>query len=68
MGGIATFDKKGSHFQRFGLKILRLSCEPGLKPGSHDSISMSIRAKQKAKQRNQVKPATRIVISISIRS
>ena len=28
------------------------------KPGSHDSISISIRAKQKAKQRNQVKPAT----------
>ena len=27
-----------------------------LKPGSHDSIS--IRAKQKAKQRNEVKPAT----------
>ena len=25
---------------------------------SHDSISISIRAKQKAKQRNQVKPAT----------
>ena len=21
MGGIATFDRKGSHFQRFGLKI-----------------------------------------------
>ena len=29
-----------------------------VKPGSHDSISISIRAKQKAKQRNQVKPAT----------
>ena len=28
------------------------------KPGSHDIISISIRAKQKAKQRNQVKPAT----------
>ena len=29
-----------------------------VKPGSHYSISISIRAKQKAKQRNQVKPAT----------
>ena len=31
-----------------------------VKPGSHDSISISIsiRAKQKAKQRNEVKPAT----------
>ena len=29
-----------------------------LKPGSHDIISISIRAKQMAKQRNQVKPAT----------
>ena len=25
MGGIATFDKKGSHFQRFGLKIFVLA-------------------------------------------
>ena len=32
------------------------------KPGSHDSISVNIRAKQKAKQRNEVKHA--IVISI----
>ena len=25
MGGIATLDKKGSHFQRFGLKIFVLA-------------------------------------------
>ena len=29
-----------------------------LKPGSHVSISKSIRTKQKAKQRNEVKPVT----------
>ena len=27
MGGIATFDKKGSHFQRFGLKIFVLAAK-----------------------------------------
>ena len=27
MGGIATFDKEGSHFQRFGLKIFVLAAK-----------------------------------------
>ena len=27
MGGIATFDKKGSHFQRFGLKIFVIAAK-----------------------------------------
>ena len=27
MGRIATFDKKGSHFQRFGLKIFVLAAK-----------------------------------------
>ena len=27
MGGISTFDKKGSHFQRFGLKIFVLAAK-----------------------------------------
>ena len=31
--------------------LLLISCEPGLKPGSHDIISISIRAKQKVKQK-----------------
>ena len=40
------------------LKIKKNDKKYIFKPGSHDSISISIRAKQKAKQRNQVKPAT----------
>ena len=27
MGGIAAFDKKGSHFQRFGLKIFVIAAK-----------------------------------------
>ena len=27
MGGITTFDKKGSHFQRFGLKIFVIAAK-----------------------------------------
>ena len=37
--------------------LFRLFFCSWLKPGSHDSISIRIRAKQKAKQRNEVKPA-----------
>ena len=29
MGGIASLDKKGSHFQRFGLKIFVIATKAG---------------------------------------
>ena len=40
MRGIATFDKKGSHFQRFGLKIFVIAAKAakGRKLGVRDGL------------------------------
>ena len=54
---LLRMSRKGPIIRQPELKE-RINVDYTLKPGSHDNISISIRAKQKAKQRNEVKPAT----------
>ena len=48
MGGIATFDKQGSHFQRFGLKIFVIATKAGktqklgVRNGLHGVVRMFV--------------------------
>ena len=42
MGGIATFDKNGSHFQRFGLKIFVIAAK-AQKLGVSDGLLRVVR-------------------------
>ena len=51
MGGIATFDKKGSHFQKVGLKIFVLAAKAakGQKLGVRDGLLGVVRVGGKQK-------------------